>query len=145
MCVNWWCYDTPNGYISTQLIGNGQEVALIAGSADIITGREISVEDITAGLENGTLIASRSFALYDGTANVARFEADAISGLMESGDEINFTRIDALTYEQLGGSGYVDPNLSYDLNSNEFSNSLSAQNGNDFGSIISEDPTLGLI
>ena len=64
---------------------------------------------------------------------------------MELGGEINFTRVDAETLEQLGGSGYVDPNLTYDLNANEFANSLSAQNGNDFGSIISADPTLGLL
>ena len=142
---NYWI-KTKNGY--DELIGNGQEVAFIAGSKDVVRGKNgssLSAEDVLTGLEDGSLVASRSFASYDGIFNVANFEAGSLDELMTMGEQVNLTRIDAGTGEQLGGSFILDPTRTYDLGGNEFTNSLSAQNGNDFGSIIAADPTLGLI
>ena len=134
---------SKNGY--DELIGNGQEVAFIAGSRDIVSGADIDTSDILSGLRDGSIVATRSFASYDGIYNIANFEAGSLDDLLSSGEAIGLTRIDAQSGEQLGGSTVLDPTRMYDLSRGEFTNSLSAQNGNDFGSIIAADPTLGLI
>ena len=126
-----------------ELIGNGQEIAFLAGSRDVV--REgLSAEDVLTGLEDGSFVATKSFASYDGIYNIANFEAGSLDDLLDSG-LVNVTRIDAQTGEQIGGSFLLDTARTYDTTGNEFINSLSAQNGYDFGSIIAADPTLGLI
>lgn len=136
---------SKNGY--DELIGNGQEVAFIAGGADVVRGTNggvLSSEDVLTGLAEGSIVATKSFNSYDGIYNIANFEAGTLDDLLAAG-QVNVTRIDVQTGEQIGGSFVLDTTRTYDTTGSEFTNSLSAQNGNDFGSIIAADPTLGLI
>lgn len=129
------------------LIGNGQEIALVMGSADTIFGTNVQTEDILTGLQEGTLITTKSWTSYDGTFNIAAFDGAEVQGLMESGDTLNITRVDATTGEQIGNSQSFEAELMYTDFDQNYNNSLSAQNDFNYAEILAAnvDPTLGLI
>lgn len=130
---------------SDELIGNGQEIAFVAGSSDLIAGSEVSTADILTGLAEGTLVSTKSFTSYDGIFNVASFQNGTLDELLASGEEIGITRIDAETGEQLGGSTILERDKMFTSFDSAYNGSLSAQNGFDFASTLAADPTLGLI
>jgi len=112
------------------LIGNGQEIALVMGSADTIFGTNIQTEDILTGLQEGTLITTKSWTSYDGIFNIASFDGDEVQSLIDSGDTLRITRVDATTGEQIGNTQLFDETLMYGSFDQNYNNSLSA--GNDF-------------
>lgn len=112
------------------LIGNGQEIALVMGSADTIFGTNIQTEDILTGLQEGTLITTKSWTSYDGIFNIASFDGAEVQSLIDSGDTLRITRVDATTGEQIGNTQLFDETLMYGDFDQNYNNSLSA--GNDF-------------
>ena len=128
---------------SDSVIGDGQEVALLIGKADVITGQNVETQDIIDGLTDGSMVASRSFVSYDGQVTIASFETPTIDALVASGDALNITRIDATTYEQLGGTLTFDANRTYDNFADIYESSLSNQNGNAYGDILADQQQTG--
>ena len=118
------------------LIGNGQEIALVMGSADTIFGTNIQTEDILTGLQEGTLISTKSWTSYDGTFNIASFDGAEVQSLIDSGDTLRIARVDATTGEQIGGTQLFDETLMYGDFDQNYNNSLSAANDFNYADIL---------
>ena len=133
---------------SDDLIGNGQEIFLVAGSRDLVN-KNTSAEDILAGLENGSLIAAKSFKSYDGIDVMARFEESEIGELFAeselTGKRVRVTRVEAETFEAIGSTTRLLPDKQYNRFDRQFDKSLSAQNSFDFASELADNPNLGII
>ena len=124
---------------SDELIGNGQEIALIAGSEEFFSNGP-TAQDIITGLSEGELVATNSFASYDGVRSIASFEAGSLDGLAQSsaeqGYDVNIARIDAVTFEVLGNEVTADLTASYSNFESNYNNSLSADNNFAYGDIL---------
>ena len=124
---------------SDELIGNGQEIALIAGSEEFFSNGP-TAQDIITGLSEGELVATNSFASYDGVRSIASFEAGSLDGLAQSaaeqGYDVNIARIDAVTFEVLGNEVTADLTASYSNFEGNYNNSLSANNEFAYGDIL---------
>lgn len=120
------------------LIGDGQEIALVMGSNDVINGTNIQTEDILAGLADGSLISTKSWTSYDGIFNIASFDAADVDALVQSGDTLRITRVDATTGEQIGGSQLFDETLMYGGFTQNYNNSLSAQNDFNYAAVLEQ-------
>lgn len=123
---------------SDDLIGNGQEVALVLGKSSIIDKGINETADILTGLSNGEVVASNSFTSYDGTFVYASFERETIQGLLDSGESLHLARVDAETGDQLGFRQSFDETQIYSDFERNFGNSLSAQNDFAYGDILAE-------
>ena len=121
---------------SDSLIGDGQEIALVMGSDDILTGTNVAQADIVNGLANGDLISTKSWYSYDGTFNFAKFDAADVDSLVQSGDTLRIARIDANTGEQIGGAQAFRADLTFDKFATAFDRSLSNQNDFQYGEIL---------
>lgn len=118
------------------VIEDGQRIAYVAGTADIITGNQVSDFDIRIGLAEGSLVASDSFVSYDGIDVIANFEAGSLDSLFATGEQIYVTRIDAETGEQLGNALAIDQTQTFDNFDSVYDSSLSSSNNNNYGSFL---------
>ena len=126
--------DVKNG--SDDIIGNGQEIALVAGTRSQLTGA-----DILTGIEDGSLAASNSFASYDGTQMRASFGGGMLDSVLESAtaadERVYFAAIDAASGEVLGelqNGGTLQSQ--YDTAGLDLDRSLSARNDFAYGDIL---------
>ena len=129
--------DVKNGV--DDLIGNGQEIALVAGTRSQLNGAEGA--DILTGIEEGSLAASNSFASYDGVQMRASFGDGVLDSVLDSAtaadERVYFAAIDAASGEVLGelqNGGTLQSQ--YDTAGLDLDRSLSARNDFAYGDIL---------
>ena len=81
LCVNWWCYDLANGYISTQLIGNGRgklNYGLCGGGGSDDTSAKVTVylngNEISSTFGGSVLEASKDVEFDYNDSDILKIE-----------------------------------------------------------------------